>query len=63
MLLTVKGEEATFAVVLMSAESQLRKGHGKLLRQPLLESLNGHSLDRKPMKRTQSSGSQSFPFH
>jgi hypothetical protein len=31
LLLAVKGEKATFAVLSMTVDSQLKKGHGKLL--------------------------------
>jgi hypothetical protein len=35
LLLLVKGKEATFAVVLMMADSQVKNGHERLLGQPL----------------------------
>lgn len=55
LLLTVKGKEASSAVVLMTADSQLRKEDkegfcGNLYTPSILPKRN--SLDRKPMERT-----------
>lgn len=53
LLLAAKVKKATFAVTLMIADAQLRKGCGRLLWQPLLPPpQKSNSLNRKPSKRT-----------
>jgi hypothetical protein len=56
-LLTVKDKEATFAVVLMTTDSQLRKREIGLFDNPYLpipsySPQKSNSLDRKPLRRT-----------